>query len=84
MNSKRSKILLFISALLLSLFLSLTFGHFLYLVYRMHVHGDRIEILLTSAFAWGQLTAPLLLLGLAFLAAYVVSRILDSRRKTAG
>jgi hypothetical protein len=83
MSGKRSKILLSISALLLFSFLCLTFGHFLYLVYRMHVHGDIIESLMASALAMGHITAPMLLLGLAFLAGYVISRILDTRRKTA-
>ncbi|OLC92880.1 MAG: hypothetical protein DMG35_20175 [Acidobacteria bacterium] len=83
MSSKRSKILLSISALLLSSVLCLTLGHFLYLVYRMHVHGDVIENLMARALAMGHITAPVLLLGLAFLASYVVSKIFDTRRKTA-
>jgi len=83
MSSKRSKILLSISALLLSSVLCLTLGHFLYLVYRMHVHGDVIENLMARALAMGHITAPVLLLGLAVSGCYVVSKIFDTRRKTA-
>lgn len=81
MSSKRSKILFYFCALLLSSFLCLTLGHFLYLIYRMHVHGDPIENLMASALVLGRITAPILFFGLAFLGSYVVSRVFDARRK---
>jgi len=83
MSSKRSKILLSISALLLSSVLCLTLGHFLYLVYRMHVHGDVIENLMARASDGSYHSTRAFAGGLAFLASYVVSKIFDTRRKTA-
>jgi hypothetical protein len=80
--TKRSKVLLFGAALLLISYGCVAFGEFLYLLYRMHIHGDSLENMLRHAFAIGQLMASVLFFGLLFLASFVISRILESRFKT--
>jgi hypothetical protein len=82
MMSKRSKVLLSSSALLLISYGCAILVHFLYLLYRMKIHGDSLETLMGNSFFMGRALTPVFLLGFIFLTGSVVSIISDARRKT--
>jgi hypothetical protein len=82
MMSKRSKVLLSSSALLLISYGCAVLVHFLYSSYRMKVHGDSLEIFMGGAFVIGRALTPVIQLGFISLMGLVVSRISDARRKT--
>jgi hypothetical protein len=82
MMSKRSRVLLSSSALLLTSYGCAILVHFLYLLNRMKVHGDSIESLMGSSFFMGRALTPVILLGFILLTGFVVSIISDARRKT--
>jgi hypothetical protein len=82
MSSKRSKVLLGSSVVLLGSYGFTGLVLLLYLLYRMKFLGDLLETLLARAFLIGRLIAPLIILGLMSLAGLVLSKIADNRRKT--
>ncbi len=80
--TRQSKVLLFGAPSLLNSYGCVALGDFLYLLYRMHTHGDSLEKMLHHSFAIGRSMASVLFLGLFLLASFMISLIFDSRPKT--